>query len=69
MVPPSRRLAPIASGNLRPLSPELVPDCTAQAAAASQRRTRASEMAKKRIGRDFRDQDIEIVTVKRQART
>jgi hypothetical protein len=59
---------PIASGNLRPLSLDLVPDYTAQAAAASQRRARASEIAKKRLGRDFRDQEIEVVTVTRPAR-
>ena len=60
---------PIASGNLRPLSLELVPGYSAHAAAASQRRARASEMAKKRVGRDFRDQEIEVVTVTRPART
>jgi hypothetical protein len=57
---------PIASGYLRTLSLELVPDYTA--AAASQRRERASEMAKKRIDHDFRGQDIEVVSVTRPKR-
>jgi len=56
---------PRASGNLRPLSLELVPGYTPVAAAASGRRARVSKIANERIGRDFRDQEIEIVTVSR----
>jgi hypothetical protein len=60
---------PIATGHLLPLSLELVPGYTAHAAAVSQRRARASEMAESRVGKDFRDQDVEIVMVKRPPRT
>jgi hypothetical protein len=60
---------PIATGNLRPLSLELVPGYTGHAAAVSQRRERASEMAKNRIGKDFRDQNVEVVTVTRPPQT
>jgi hypothetical protein len=58
---------PATSGNLRPLSLELVPNYTETAAASSQRRERASQIAKERIDsdRDFRDREIEVVTVSR----
>jgi hypothetical protein len=60
---------PIASGKLMPVSPELIPEYRPAAAAASRRRARASEIAKERIDndRDFRDQEIEVVTVSRPA--
>lgn len=57
---------PRASGNLRPLSLQLVPGYTAAAAAASRRRKQVSKLAKKRIGRDFRDQEIDLVTMSRR---
>jgi Protein of unknown function (DUF4238) len=59
---------PITSGYLRPLSLSLVPSYTATAAAASERRGRASEMADRRVGRDFRDLEVEVVTVTRPKR-
>jgi hypothetical protein len=59
---------PIASGNLLPVSPALIPDYTAAAAAASGRRAKTSEIAKARIDSDFRDQEVEVVTVSRPAR-
>jgi hypothetical protein len=60
---------PIASGNLRPLSVVLVPGYTPHAAASSHRRALASEMARKRAGKDFRDQEVEVVRVTRPARS
>jgi hypothetical protein len=59
---------PRASGNLRPLSLELVEGYTEAGANASGRRKRVSEAANKRIGQnlDFRDREIEVVTVSRK---
>jgi hypothetical protein len=61
---------PIVSGNLRPLSLELVPGYTADTATKSERRRRASEYTKKRVddNTDFRDQEIEVVTITRPKR-
>jgi Protein of unknown function (DUF4238) len=65
------RPPPLASGNLRPLSPELVPGYSEAAVANSERRRRAGEAVKKRIARaaDFRDQEIEVVTISKRAAT
>jgi Protein of unknown function (DUF4238) len=59
------RAPPRASGNLRPLSLQLVPGYTAAAAAASRRRKQVAEFAEKRAGKDFRDREVDIVTVSR----
>ncbi len=58
---------PRGSGNLRPLSLELVEGYTAAVADASGRRVRASEAAQRRIDQnlDFRHQEIEVVTITR----
>jgi Protein of unknown function (DUF4238) len=60
---------PCASGNLRPLSAQLIPGYTAHAAATSRRRQRASEYANSKVGRDLSDQEIEVVTVSRPERS
>jgi hypothetical protein len=61
---------PIASGNLLPVSPQLISDYSAAAAAASQRRAKTSAIAKARMDSDldFRHQEIEVVTVSRPER-
>lgn len=56
---------PRASGNLRPLSLQLVPDYTREAAAASRRRKHVSAITKEKTERDFRDREIEVVTFSR----
>lgn len=56
---------PRASGNLRPLSLELVPGYTEVAAATSRRRARVSKIANGKLGRELTDLEIEVVTVSR----
>lgn len=63
------RVPPRASGNLRPLSLELVPDYTPVAAAKSTRRALVSASTKKKVGRDLRDREIEVVTMSRPTGT
>jgi Protein of unknown function (DUF4238) len=61
------RPPPRGSGNLLPLSLELVEGYSASAADASQRRKLASEFTRKRVDQnlDFRDQEIDVVTISR----
>jgi hypothetical protein len=54
-----------ASGNLLPLSTQLIPGYTPIAAATSRRRTRTGEIVQKKIGRDFDDREVEVVTITR----
>jgi hypothetical protein len=56
---------PVGSGNFHPLSIELIPGYGAQTAARSQRRTRADAIVRKKIGRDIKDREIEVVTITR----
>jgi hypothetical protein len=49
---------PRASGNVRPLSLELVCDYTPVAAATSKRRERTSAHANQKIGRDLNDREM-----------
>jgi Protein of unknown function (DUF4238) len=60
---------PIASGNLLPVSPELVPGYSAAAADASGRRAKTSAITKARVDSDLdlRHQEVEVVTVSRPA--
>jgi uncharacterized protein DUF4238 len=60
---------PQASGNLRPLSLQLVPNYSAAAAGSSRRRERASDYAKANVGRELADQEIEVVTISRTERS
>jgi hypothetical protein len=57
---------PVASGRLLPLSTQLVEGYSAVAAASSQRRQRASEIANKNVGRELADREFELVTMSRQ---
>lgn len=61
---------PIASGNLLPVSPQLIPDYTPAGAANSRRRAKTSQIARARIDSDldFRHQEVEVVTVSRPDR-
>jgi hypothetical protein len=56
---------PRASGRLLPLSTQLVPGYTPQAAEHSRRRQRTSQIVNEKIGRDLEDREIEIVTMTR----
>jgi hypothetical protein len=59
------RPPPRGSGRLLPLSTQIVSGYTLEAAAASARRQRASEIANRKIGRQLDDREVEIVTVNR----
>jgi Protein of unknown function (DUF4238) len=57
---------PVGSGKFLPLSLELVPGYSPEAAARSLRRQRASEIVHAKVGRrELADRDFEIVTVSR----
>ena len=56
---------PRASGKLLPLSTQLITGYTAQAAATSRRRQRTAEIVNAKIGREFADREIEVVTMSR----
>jgi hypothetical protein len=60
---------PLASGALQPLSLQVIPGYTAAAATTSRRRKRTSDYAQTKLGRKLGDQEIEVVTVTRPART
>jgi hypothetical protein len=61
------RPPPRSSGNLRPLSLELLDGYSGSAADASRRRALASAISRKRVDQnlDFRNQEIEVVTISR----